>query len=186
MRNRTGPASFCCVVALSVLLGCSQSSIMESGPTGWEQTHWGMSSGELQRELGSVVHVLPAREDFGPTYYSDLIAEPYDICGEQFRIFFQMDSRSEQLTRIFAEVADTTAAHPKRLLVADVEALLVARHGDPDVVSTIDEGDVVSIHRRWLCDTYAVDLHYLYDALLESSDLFIAYAPRRKGDDDRS
>ena len=180
--NLTRLVLCCCVVFIFALAGCSQSSTVDGGPTGWEETHWGMSSDDLQLQLGTLVRPLPFREDFGSKYYSDLVAEPYAICGESFRVFFQMDRRREHLARIFVEVADTTSTYPKRALVADIEALFAERHGSPSDVSTVDEGDLLSISRRWLCDTYAVNLDYLYDGEFESSDLFIAYEPWRGSD----
>ena len=180
--NLTRPVLCCCVAFVVALMGCSQSSTADGGPTGWEETHWGMSSDELQLQLGTLVHPLAYREDFGSKYYSDLVAESYIICGESFRVFFQMDRRREHLARILVEVADTTSTYPRRELVADIEALFAHRHGNPAEVSTVDEGDLLSISRRWLCGTYAVSLDYLYDGMFESSDLFIAYEPWRGGD----
>ena len=176
--SRARLASLCCVAALFVLLGCSRSSIVESGPTGWESTQWGMTSEELQDQLGSVVHELPARENFGPMYYSDLVADPYQMCGERFRVYLQMGGGGKGLSRIFMEAADTIAVRPRQALVSDVEGFLTAAHGSPVEIESVAEDDLVNIQREWQCDTYVIHLDYLFIGMLESSDLLIAYEPR--------
>lgn len=184
-RQESALASLLIAAVLAAFLassGCTEHDVARGGSTGWRDTRWGMSSEELQAQLGSLVRPLPSRKDFGRIYYTDLVADHYMVCGESFTVFLQMGRRDHGLARVLIEHADSTSTYSEIALCAQLEALLTETHGEPDVTLTEDGDGVVNLQRKWFRDTYVIDMDYLFVDLIESSNLFIAYAPRSEDD----
>lgn len=99
---------------------------------GWQETHWGETSGELLRDFGARATLLPWRVDFGDAY-TDVVLRREEMGGVPVIVFFQMDKRTGGLKRIQIE-RPRHGVNPPAL--RDMLAAIEAAYGEPDRYSS--------------------------------------------------
>lgn len=154
---------------------------------GWQEARWGMTEPELVEAFKSRVTKLPERQALKDNQgYADYSIQDYEIEGNKFTVFFDMDMQTKKLMRVRMSLNEETSMLSKdTLYFPKYESLLTRKYGAPSFKNDERSRGMVILEREWFFKTTTVKLSYVWSSMGNFSWLKIMYFASKSGDLDK-
>ena len=154
---------------------------------GWEQYRWGMSNEDIGRTADPRLTKLTKSEKFLGMHV-DYVVPQYQIKGEVFTVYFQIDDNTGELTQILIRLKEQKSKAPREEIFYGVELLLARQYGEPlDKIderrTSTDKFKFMDLTRVWRFPTTTIELAYGWDNQIDDSLLTIRYFPTKTSSD---
>jgi hypothetical protein len=142
---------------------------------GWREARWGMTEEEILKAFKGEVKVLNKKEIFKDMYASVGINN-YDIEGDKYTVFFQMDDDKKILKQI--NISATGDSYSYSIRFKSLAQIFTEKYGTP---SFKDDGPYTSVI-AWNFRTSIIELTYMHMKSPNFENLTIIYHPPKGKD----
>lgn len=151
---------------------------------GWQEARWGMTETELVDAFKSRVTKLDKpRELVDNKGYANYAIKDYEIEGNKFTVYFDMDMQTKKLMRVRMSLNDDTSLIPKdTLYFSPYDELLTRKYGTATFKNDDRKPKMITLKRQWAFKTTTVELTYVWASMGNFNWLRIEYYPSKSGD----
>ena len=173
--------SLTAVLAISLFLVMNLTGYSQRNDVaGWEQYRWGMSNEDIGRTADLRLTKLTKSEKFLGMHV-DYIIPQYQIKGEVFTVYFQIEDNSGELRQILIRLNAQKSKAPREEIF---ESLLARQYGEAlDKIderrTSTDNFKFIDLTRVWRFPTTTIELAYGWDNQIDASLLTIRYFPTK-------
>jgi hypothetical protein len=169
---------------ISLASACAVSAQFPADVEGWQEARWGMTEAELVTAFKSKLVKRSEREMLVDNKgYADYIIPDYEIEGNKFTVFFDMDMQTKKLMRVRMSLTDGKSILPNDSgYFSPYEALLARKFGRPTFQSDERKKAMVTLKRQWTYKTTTIELLYVWAYMGNINWSRIEYYPSKGGD----
>jgi TonB family protein len=139
--------------------------------SGWQDARWEMNEQELVGALGSKLEKLSKRAVYNGLYV-DYVISDYEIEGDKYDVYFQMDSRTNRLSQILIKYKQDKSDISLESKFLHLETFLTREYGDAgDKIERKDDTYLFLI-RLWKFKTTSIELSHRWSS--QSQNLLFA------------
>ena len=174
-------------IKLTLVLFFCLTSVINAQTTdvlGWQEAKWNMSEQELLDTFKPKITKLDKRKILSDDYgYEDYAILDYEIEGNKFTVYFDMDNTTKKLKRVQLRLNEGESLISKDSLYFPLyESLLTRKYGTPSFKNDDRKPRMVVLKRQWIFKTTTIELRYVWSSMGNFSWLTIMYFPSQAGD----